>query len=634
MSIHLAYGEVMAVFSGINNTNTFDPGFSFPEFIQSVHLAEADLDSLVSYISTPPDSSGQYSDGSVYMNWGASGTYLWAKGSVNQNTGMATLNEMELTTGTGLGFGFIGKGVVDLNTGMAVSVSAKEIWIDTPDDYGIAYRGSLNFDIATGLVSGGLKELYMLCDNGGEPGDAFYVKLSGSVTMDGNGNFTAGTIKAIEWGNVTFGEGDSESTFVASGQITGLKIDATQIEAALENDFVGLMSLAYGGNDKIDGTAGDDVIEAGAGNDKVDGGAGDDYIDGGEGNDKITDLVGNNQITDLDGTNSIVVGSGNDWVLSGAGNDKIDLGGADAAAPLYQLDGSINDFADKNFAERSFHNILVDLGGNNKITAGDGDDYILTDANPRVTSAGNNKIVAGDGDNVIRVGDGNNGITAGSGDDVIWSGTGNNKVVAGDGDNVVDLGLSSAFESYLESGGELKGNGNNNVTTGSGNDYVSSWEGNDVVKVGLGADEVNAGSGKNTIDLGKDLDADEVWFDYDFFAALLDGSSKTLAFSTVSNFNEGDTLVFYSDLDNDSINDLATLTAEDFYIASGATPADAGGASVIFDTKSGKLYYDADGAGEGAALQIGLFKGTGLADATFFSDESGHVGITSASLPA
>lgn len=624
----------MAVFSGINNTNTFNPGFSFPEFIQSVHLAEADLDSLVAYISTPPDSSGQYSDGSVYMNWGASGTYLWAKGSVNESTGMATLKEMELTTGTGLGFGFIGKGVVDLNTGTAVSVSAKEIWIDTPDDYGIAYRGSLNFDLATGLVSGGLKEIYMLCDNGSEPGDAFYVKLSGSVTMDGNGNFTAGTIKAIEWGNVTFGEGDSESTFVASGQITGLKIDATQIETALENDFVGLMSLAYGGNDKINGTAGDDVIEAGAGNDKVDGGAGNDYIDGGEGNDKITDLVGNNQITDRDGNNGIVVGSGNDWVLSGAGNDKIDLGGADAASPMYQLDGSINDFADENFAERSFHNILVDFGGNNKITAGDGDDYILLDADLRVTP-GNNKIVAGDGDNVIQVGNGNSGITAGSGDDFIWGGSGNNKVVAGDGDNVVDLGLRSAFyDTYLESGGELKGNGNNNVTTGSGHDLVTTWEGNDVIKLGLGADEVNAGSGKNTIDLGNDLDVDFVWFDDDFFEALLDGSSKTQAFSTVSNFNESDTLLLFSDLDDDHINDLATLTAEDFYIASGATPANAGGASVIFDTKSGKLYYDADGAGEGAAVQIGLIKGTGLADATFLSYESGLVGITSASLPA
>lgn len=624
----------MAIFAGVNNSNIFNPGFSYSEFIESVASAAGSLDSFTGYMSSPPTSSGVNNDGSFYANWLESGTYLLAKGSISQSTGMATLKEMDLSTASGLGFGFVGKGVVDLQTGMAVSVSAKEVWIDTPEDYGIAYRGSLDFNTVTGVVTGSVKELYMLCDNGEASGDAYYVRISGSLTLDGSGNYSAGTVKSIEWGDVTFGDGDVDPTFVAAGEITGLKIDATQIADALaEGDFSGLMGLAYGGNDKITGTSDDDVIDAGAGNDKVDGGAGDDIISGGEGNDKITDLVGNNVIYDFDGNNGIVLGNGNDWVIAGAGNDKIDLGGADAASPLYPVDGTFGRISDENFAERSFHNVLVDFDGNNKITAGDGDDYIKTDNNAGVgATPGNNKIAAGDGDNVIQVGNGNNSITAGSGDDVIWGDAGNNKVVAGDGNNVVDLGLKSVFyDTYLESGGELKGNGNNNVTTGSGDDYVSAWEGNDVIKVGLGADEVNAGAGKNTIDLGKDLDADEVWFDHDFFAALLDGVSKTEAFSTVNNFDEGDTIVLKSDFNDDDVNDFASLTAEDFYIASGATPANAAGASVIFDTKSGKLYYDADAEGEGAAVQIGLFKGTGLADATFFSDESGNVGITSAS---
>lgn len=245
--------------------------------------------------------------------------------------------------------------------------------------------------------------------------------------------------------------------------------------------------------------------------------------------------------------------------------------------------------------------VLFAGAGNDKVDGGEGNDTIDG-------GEGNDKITDLSGNNEIYDLSGNNGITTGSGDDTVVAGAGNDKIVAGDGNNEVNAG-----------------DGNNKVTTGLGNDHVLAGSGNDGIKLDLGADTVDAGAGKNTIDLGKDTDADVVVFGDDFFAAVLDGSAETLAFDKVSNFNGGDSLNFFYDANEDEINDFSLLEIGDFYIASGAKPTDeaAQGAYVTLDTKSGKLYYDADGAGEGGAIQIGLVKGTGLADAAFYSDESG-----------
>lgn len=694
----------MAVFAGITNTGVFDPGFSFSAWANGIGNVES---TLVDLSNTDPYTIGQNPDGSYYAYW-ANGTQLWGTGSYSG--GVVTIKEFELSFSSGTSVGMTGTIAININTGAVSTASAKEVWMETADGYSIDYRGSLAFDLSTGTVSGSLKTLYLAADNGAAPGDANYVKLAGSVTMDSNGNFTGGQVTGIEWGTLTFSQNNGDPAFSITGKITGLKIDATTIESALEGGgFDGLIALAYGGNDTVTGTSGDDTLNAGAGNDKIDGGDGNDHLTGGNGNDtivggagndriwgdtndaalnitftasndKITDLLGNNFVFAGSGNNQVTVGDGNDWVQAGGGNDKIVVGGGDNLSTLFSMaddQSTINPastaggvgYTDDFFSDISFNNVALARLGNNSVTAGSGNDYIKTDddyaagyddvnsvytytkATDSATTDGNNKIIAGDGYNVILAGDGNNNISAGNGtagtpewmnqifagngnnkivtgtgdDLVVMSngnnnvtvgdgfnevqlGTGNNKVLAGNGGNEVWIGNEAAFNTYFASGGATKGNGNSAITTGTGDDLVAAWEGNDSAKVGAGADQVDLGSGNNKIDLGADSAEDVVTFGWDFLAAALDHNSATLASNAVANFNVGDSLWF-------NLEDLGALTLEQIDVSANASIT-SGNHNLVFDTSTGKLYYDADGTGNGeAAIQIGLIKGTGLTGA-------------------
>jgi Ca2+-binding RTX toxin-like protein len=54
------------------------------------------------------------------------------------------------------------------------------------------------------------------------------------------------------------------------------------------------------------------------------------------------------------------------------------------------------------------------------------------------------------------------------------------------------------------------------------------------------------------------------------------------------------------------INHLGSLTSDEFYAAAGATKAKDATDRVIYDTTSGKLFYDADGFGGTASVQIAV----------------------------
>ena len=51
-----------------------------------------------------------------------------------------------------------------------------------------------------------------------------------------------------------------------------------------------------------------------------------------------------------------------------------------------------------------------------------------------------------------------------------------------------------------------------------------------------------------------------------------------------------------------------TLSADAFWAAAGATAGHDATDRIIYDTTTGALYYDADGSGRGAAVQIAQLK--------------------------
>jgi uncharacterized delta-60 repeat protein len=140
--------------------------------------------------------------------------------------------------------------------------------------------------------------------------------------------------------------------------------------------------------------------------------------------------------------------------------------------------------------------------------------------------------------------------------------------------------------------------GNDTLDGGDGKDTLSAGEGDDDLKGGAGADKLTGGGGADRI--------------------FLDRLEKK-AFDTITDFAEADTLVF----DTSVFTALATVTADNFVLGSKAQGAED---FLIFNTVTGKLYYDADGSNsDSVAVQIAGIKGSGAQTLSFDDMSFGDV---------
>jgi Ca2+-binding RTX toxin-like protein len=139
--------------------------------------------------------------------------------------------------------------------------------------------------------------------------------------------------------------------FVIAGAAEGITVNFSD-DSMLPDTIYGSF-----GNDVINALAGDDFINAGGGSDVVDAGVGNDTVVDPLGDDKVTGGEGDDYIWLLSGDNTVDAGIGNDKIVTGFGYDTIDAGaGNDVIAAD---DGAIFTF------------------GNNRITGGDNDDYMM-----------------------------------------------------------------------------------------------------------------------------------------------------------------------------------------------------------------------------------------------------------------
>jgi Ca2+-binding RTX toxin-like protein len=91
--------------------------------------------------------------------------------------------------------------------------------------------------------------------------------------------------------------------------------------------------------------------------------------------------------------------------------------------------------------------------------------------------------------------------------------------------------------------------------------------------------------------------------DQDFF--VFDTAPSTGNFSTIMDFNYGDNdRIHLVQSGFTGFSHLGELTTEEFYAAAGAKSGHDTSDRVIYDTTSGKLYYDADGLGGDDAFQF------------------------------
>jgi Ca2+-binding RTX toxin-like protein len=223
--------------------------------------------------------------------------------------------------------------------------------------------------------------------------------------------------------------------------------------------------------------------------------------------------------------------------------------------------------------------------------------------------AGNDSMTGSTGADALLGYAGNDTLSGGGGLDTLIGGAGNDLYVvkpdnvvtelAGEGTDTVRSArtwtLGTALENLVLTGGSnAGGSGNNqaNVLTGNngdnvlrgqgGKDTLAGGTGNDVLDGGAGNDRLGGGAGADTF----------------HFAAAIDGASNV---DTINGFVSGTDRLR---LDNDVFSGLPAgdLAAGRFAAGPGLTSGQDAGDRIVLDTTTGRLYYDADGNGPGAAI--------------------------------
>ncbi|WP_392534808.1 beta strand repeat-containing protein [Nostoc sp. C117] len=342
------------------------------------------------------------------------------------------------------------------------------------------------------------------------------------------------------------------------------------------------------GNDSLIGGAGNDTLFGGTGDDTLDGGLGSDALDGGVGNDiYIVDSL-SDTITEGLNAGTDLVKSSVTWVL--ADNlENLTLTGSGA------INGTGN----------ILNNILTGNTGANILSGQDGNDSVIG-------GSGNDTLFGGAGDDTLDGGTGIDSLDGGVGNDTYIVDNLNDVVIEGldAGTDLVKSSINWVLGNNLENltltgTGTINGTGNslNNIVTGNnaantltggdGNDSLFGNSGNDTLLGGAGDDLLTGGVGRDVLTGGIGRDG----FDL--------AGSRTGGYDTITDFTLGDDNIFVSKTEfalSQSPN--TTLNASLFLLGTSATTASD---RFIYDKNTGNLFFDLDGTGKAAQVQIAQF---------------------------
>ncbi|MEH2113707.1 beta strand repeat-containing protein [Nostoc sp.] len=389
----------------------------------------------------------------------------------------------------------------------------------------------------------------------------------------------------------------SSVTFVLADNLENLTLTGT---AAINGTGNSLDNILIGntGANFLSGGDGKDSLVGGTGNDTLLGGAGDDTLDGGAGIDSLIGGDGNDIYT-VDNVSDIIVGEGLNagidlvkssvsWVL-GDNLENLTLTGSGA------INGTGN----------SLDNILIGNGGANFLSGGDGKDSLIG-------GAGNDTLLGGTGDDTLDGGVGIDSLIGGDGND-IYTVDNVSDTIVGEGSNTgTDLVNSSVtwtlgdnLENLTLTGtGAINGIGNslnnilvgntgaNTLTGGDGNDSLFGNSGNDSLLGGAGNDVLIGGIGRDVLTGGTGQDS------------LYLTDTRTGGYDIITDFTVGEDTIFISSTEfalGQSQN--TTLNPSLFRLGTSAITT---GDRFIYDQTTGNLFFDADGIGKAAQVQIAL----------------------------
>ncbi len=352
------------------------------------------------------------------------------------------------------------------------------------------------------------------------------------------------------------------SGIVANGHVdvTAVTTDALNNKVVTAPVYAAADLVGLDGADNLSGGVGKDRLDGGAGNDSLSGGAAADVMIGGAGNDSYTVDDAADTTVELAAGGTDKVKSTVDYVL-GAEVENLTLAGT-------AISGGGNDLANKLVGNASA-NILSGFGGNDTLDGQLGADQMIG-------GAGNDTYMVDDaGDQVVEL--------AGEGVDTVKT-------------SVLTYVLTDNVEKAIANGsGDFTLTGNalaNTLTGGVGADVLNGLDGKDALSGGAGDDVLNGGAGADMLTGG--AGADQFVFN-----SLTVSADK----DTVKDFVSGeDHFVFDRAVFAAFAGHAAgAIDAGDLVFGTAATTASQ---HLIYDAAKGALYYDADGVGGAAQVQI------------------------------
>ena len=467
--------------------------------------------------------------------------------------------------------------------------------------------------------------------NGGDGNDLFIVALTADHTATETINGGNGTSDEIRFTSTT------ASTLTLSSNVTnvenitiGTGTAATAVTTATTALNINAANLTYGahitgnnGNNILTGTLGyNDTLIGGLGNDTyVINNAGDVVTEAlGAGTDLIQSTISftasdhienltltgtsninatgnslNNTLTGNTGNNTLNGGAGNDIMVGGAGNDTyivdsatdVVTEGSNAGADTIQTTltafsiASLANIENLSFAGignatltgNTLNNVLTGLAGNDTLDGGSGNDNM-------VGGLGNDTYIVDNTSDVITE-------ASSEGTDTIQSS--------------VTFTASAHVENLTLTGSAaINGAGNtldNNITGNSGINNLSGGDGNDLLFGGLGNDTLTGGAGADTFVFNTKLNA----------RSNLD---------TITDFSHSDDTIQLSKSVMSALGATGTLSANDFKFSTQTLDTSD---RIIYNQTSGALFYDGDGSGRSAAVQIALLNSlpTGIDNTDF-----------------
>jgi len=370
-------------------------------------------------------------------------------------------------------------------------------------------------------------------------------------------------IEQVVIGTGTGGAADSSGT-------TSLNVNA----AAVVN---GLTMIGNAGVNTLTGTAYNDILDGGAGADTMVGGKGDDtyYVD--NIGDKITEAASSGTDTVYASVSYTLATNVENMIL--AGSAAINATGNTVANTL---------------TGNSAANILNGLGGNDLMDGGDGSDIYLvaTTAEHAVAeihdsgTSGIDELRFTGTSGIVTIYAGDTGLEA------VTLGTGTAALAVTTATSGTGINASAAANALTLTGN----NGANSITGTAYDDVIYGNGGNDTINGGDGNDRIYGGLGNDTLTGGAGND-------HFVFDTTPNASSNK---DTITDFSSGVDKIDLSKAVYTAMGAIGILSSDEFYAAAGAVKGHDATDRIIYNTTTGALYYDADGGGSGAAIQLAL----------------------------